>query len=117
MRHMKWVLGAICSTALLVGASAQPAAAQNYERVTKLTFSAPVELPGKTLPAGTYTFRLVDSDSDRHVVNVFDANDEKHIHTVHAMTARRSDPSEVTVVTFRETAIDAPDRVAAGAGG
>lgn len=108
MRHVKSILGVLCSMVLLTAVTAEPAAAQTYERVTRLTFSAPVELPGMILPAGTYTFRLVDSDSTRHVVNVFDADDEKHIHTVFAMPARRVDISDETVVTFRETALAAP---------
>ena len=108
MRRIKATLGVLCATAMLTAVTAEPAAAQTFDRVTKLTFSAPVELPGMVLPAGTYTFRLVDSKSDRHVVNVYDADDEKHIHTVYAIPVRRSETSEVTVVTFRETALDAP---------
>ena len=108
MRHVKSMLGVLCAMVMLTAVTAEPAAAQTYERVTKLTFSAPVELPGMILPAGTYTFRLVDSDSTRHVVNVYDADDEKHIHTVFAMPARRVDISDETVITFKETALAAP---------
>jgi hypothetical protein len=108
MRIFKTILGVIGSAALLTAATAEPAAAQTFDRVTKLTFTAPVELPGMTLPAGTYTFRLVDSESDRHVVHVLDADDKNHITTLHAMPTSRSEASEVTVVTFRETAADAP---------
>src|SRR5262245_47283560 len=34
-----------------------------------LTFNTPVALPGVTLPAGTYTFRM-PSDADRNVVQI-----------------------------------------------
>lgn len=108
MRRIKATLGVLCATAMLTAVTAVPAAAQTFDRVTKLTFTAPVELPGMTLPAGTYTFRLVDSESDRHVVHVLDANETNHITTLHAMPTSRSEASEVTVVTFRETAADAP---------
>lgn len=108
MSRIKATLGVLCATAMLTALTAVPATGQTFDRVTKITFSTPVELPGMTLPAGTYTFRLVDSESDRHVVQVLDANDEKHITTLHAMPTRRSETSDETVVTFRETVAGAP---------
>jgi len=41
-----------------------------------LTFNTPVALPGVTLPAGTYTFRL-PSDSDKNVVQVLNRAETK----------------------------------------
>lgn len=108
MRQVKSILGAICSAAMLMAATAEPVAAQNFNRHTVVTFNAPVELPGMTLPAGTYTFRLSDSTSDRHVVHVLDAKAEKHIATLFAMPATRSAISDETVVTFRETVANRP---------
>lgn len=107
MRQMKSLLGIMCSAALLVTAAAVPASAQTYERVTKLTFDAPVELPTMVLPAGTYQFRLSDPDSDRHVIEVLDENGATLVTRLHAMPTSRSETSEVTVVTFRETAANA----------
>ena len=104
MRFLKTTFAVLCSTALLTAATAEPVSAQNFNRTTKLTFSAPVELPNMTLPAGTSTFRLSDSKSDRHVVQVLDADGEKLVTTLLAMPAHRSEASEETVVTFRETA-------------
>lgn len=105
MRQLKVTLGVVCATALLTVA-AVPAAAQvdTFNRTTKITFSAPVELPTMTLPAGTYTFRLTDSTSDRHVVQVLDADASKVITVVRAMPARRAELTDEQVVTFRETA-------------
>lgn len=79
--------------------------AQDFNPLEKtyLTFSAPVELPGMTLPAGTYTFKLADTPS-RNVVQVL-SQDEKKIHGQFLFVqAQRRDPSADTVVTFRETA-------------
>jgi len=36
-----------------------------------VTFSGPVEIPGKALPAGTYVFKLLDSQGNRNIVQVF----------------------------------------------
>lgn len=109
MRQFKATLGVVCATALLTIA-AVPAAAQvdTFNRTTKITFSAPVELPTMTLPAGTYTFRLTDSTSDRHVVQVFDENGAKLITMLHAMPARRAQLTDEHVITFRETVAGTP---------
>lgn len=60
---MKKMLIVSASLALLVIGLARPAAASDYWRtvsdVTYLTFSAPVQVPGAVLPAGTYVFRRI----------------------------------------------------------
>jgi len=86
--------------ALTINVSAQDF---NPLEKTYLTFSAPVELPGMNLPAGTYTFKLADTPS-RNVVQVL-SQDEKKIHGQFLFVqAQRRDASGDTVVTFRETA-------------
>jgi hypothetical protein len=79
--------------------------AQDFNPLEKtyLTFSAPVELPGMTLPAGTYTFKLADTPS-RNVVQVM-SQDEQKIHGQFLFVqAQRRDATGETVVTFKETA-------------
>jgi len=62
---------ALC-IATLVAALGSPAKADESNKLTYFTFSAPVELPGnKVLPAGTYAFKLLDSVGDRNVVQIF----------------------------------------------
>ena len=70
---------------------------------TFLTFSGAVEMPGVTLPAGTYVFKLADTPS-RNVVEVWD-RDEKHMvgHWLFVQ-ATRPDVSQETVIMFKETA-------------
>ena len=50
---------------------AQPAKADEWNKKIDFQFSAPVEIPGKVLPAGKYVFQLADSESDRYVVQIF----------------------------------------------
>src|ERR1700730_3742746 len=57
---------------------APPASADQSDKKTVFTFSAPVEIPGKVLPAGTYVFKLLDSTSNRDIVQVWD-KDEQHL--------------------------------------
>ena len=80
------------------------AGAQDFNTLEKtfLTFSNAVELPGMTLPAGTYTFKLADTPG-RNVVQVL-SQDEKEIHGQFLfLQAQRPEVSGDTVVTFRET--------------
>jgi len=88
----------------LVAVFAGTTAAQTDTRDrTFLTFSGAVEMPGVTLPAGTYVFKLADTPS-RNVVEVWD-REEKHMvgHWLFVQ-AERPDVSQDTVVMFKETA-------------
>jgi len=79
--------------------------AQDFNPLEKtyLTFSGPVELPGMTLPAGTYTFKLADTPS-RNVVQVM-SRDEKTIHGQFLfLQAKRAEATGEPVVMFRENA-------------
>jgi hypothetical protein len=103
MKRVKLIATA-CALAML-GVLTLNVTAQDFntnER-TYLTFSSAVELPGVTLQPGTYLFRLADSQSNRHIVQVF-SQDEKQIHaTILAVPAERLEVTGETVVTFRET--------------
>ena len=50
-----------CAAAFLA-LSAQGVRADDYNKLTYFTFSAPVQVPGVTLPAGKYTFKLADPE-------------------------------------------------------
>lgn len=73
-----------------------------WNEKTTLTFSAPVEIPGQTLPAGTYVFRLVDSSSNRHIVQVYDKDQKHHYGMFLAIPDYRVMPSSETIITFHE---------------
>ena len=97
---------AVACTALLLGAASAPA--QTSDRTTFVTFSGPVTIPGMTLPAGTYTFRLADSPADRHIVQIFDKEQSKIFATLLAVPAERNQAEGEPVITFRETPADRP---------
>ena len=88
---------------VLLVALAVPAAAQqtNVQEKTFLTFSNSVELPGVTLPAGTYVFRLADTPG-RNVVQVLDRSEGEVLGQWLFVQASRVEPTGETVVTFRE---------------
>src|SRR5262245_21597084 len=90
-------LAAACTIAVLGFATIYAAAQDNFNRRTFITFSNAVELPGVTLQAGTYLFRLADSQSDRHIVQVW-SQDEKQIYaSILAVAAERLEPTDETV--------------------
>lgn len=87
------------------------ATAQLRDQRTYFTFSQPVELPGTTLPAGTYLFRLVDSESNRHVVRIMSEDGTEVETTLMAIPARRMTPSDEPEVRFMETPASEPSAI------
>jgi hypothetical protein len=107
---MKNVKAVFCLLAVtLLGATVLPSArADEWNKKTVVTFSQAVEVPGKILPAGTYTFQLLDSPSDRHIVQIFNADGTQIIATILAINDYRLKPTGETVMKFSETPGDAP---------
>jgi len=101
MRSTKSITGAFA--ALVLSATLATAQAPNTNNMTIVTFSAPVSLPGVTLPAGSYLFRLADSQVNRNIVQVFDKDRSKIYATILAIPAERNEPADETVITFAES--------------
>jgi len=99
-----------CCVALV---AALPLIAGQWDKATKVTFSAPVELPTIVLPAGTYVFKLADVPGDRHVVEVFNA-EETHIYaTILAIPNARMTATADTVLRFEERPKNTPEAIRA----
>jgi hypothetical protein len=96
------------SVAVLGAVSASSARADEWNKLTYLTFSQDVAIPGKVLPAGTYTFRLVDSMSERHIVQIFNQTGTQLIATLLTVADQRLSPADDTVIMFGEAAGNAP---------
>jgi hypothetical protein len=89
----------------------QRAMADEWDQRTIVTFSQPVEIPGQVLPAGTYVFKLADSQSDRDIVQVF-SSDEKHLFgTFLTIPDERLRPASKTIITFDERPPGSPEAV------
>ena len=89
------------------------ATADESDQKTIFTFSGPVEIPGQVLSAGTYVFKLVDSSSDRNIVQVF-SKDEKHLYgTFISIPDQRLRPAGKAIITFDERAAGSPEAVRA----
>jgi hypothetical protein len=110
---------AVCSVALVSLVLSPAAKADDWNRKTVITFSGPVEIPGVhlkgwgVLPAGTYVFKIVDSQSDRHIVQIF-SKDEKTVYaTILAIPNYRLKATSKTVITFRERPAGEPEALRA----
>jgi hypothetical protein len=112
MRFFRAVLVGL-ALSLLVGLFLNPVRADQWNKKTILTFSQPIEVPGKVLPAGTYTFKLLDSMSYRHIVQIWNEDGSQLITTILAIPNYRLEPTEDTVIKFRERPGDSPEALRA----
>jgi len=95
------------------------AKADEWNQKTVVTFSGPVEIPGVhvagwgVLPAGTYVFKLLDSQSDRHIVQIFNKDETTIYATILAIPNYRLTPTDKTVITFSERPAGQPEALRA----
>ena len=93
----------VLAAATLV-ASLSVVRADTWDKKTIVSFSQPVEVPGAILQPGKYVMKLVDSQSDRHVVQ-FTNERQNHVYaTTIAVPAYRTQVTGSTVITFYEAA-------------
>jgi hypothetical protein len=97
----------------LVCVTAGNASASTFDKRTLFTFGQPVALPGVTLPAGTYVFRLADPVTSRKVIQVTDEQGTMSYALLNTTEARRAEPTMEPEVRFIETPAGAPAPVSA----
>jgi hypothetical protein len=107
------VLRVLCCALAFAAIVAPSARADEHDKLTYFTFSGPVQIPGHTLPAGTYMFKLAESPSNRHIVQVFNKDGSQLYATILAIPDQRLDPADKPVVMFKETMAGTPSAVRA----
>jgi hypothetical protein len=112
MRFLKAVFVGL-TLSLLVGMFFNSARADQWTKRTTFTFNQPIEIPGKVLPAGTYVFKLFESSSYRHIVQVWNEHETELITTVIAIPNYRLKPTGETVIKFGEMPGEAPSTLRA----
>jgi hypothetical protein len=109
----------VCCMALTAVILAPGARADDWNRKTTITFSGPVEIPGVhltgwgVLPAGTYVFKILDSLSDRHIVQIFNQDETMIYATILAIPNYRLKATDKTVMTFSERPAGEPEALRA----
>jgi hypothetical protein len=96
---------------LLLSGAATNAKADEWNKKTFITTSQAIEVPGAVLPPGKYVFKLLDSPSDRHIVQVLNARESKIFSTSLTIPRQRMDPTDRTVLTFFEVKAGQPEPV------
>src|SRR5262249_46901190 len=87
--------------------------ADEWNKKTIVTVDQAIQLPNVVLQPGSYVFKLLDSLSDRHIVQVFNKEDNHLITTVLAIPNYRLEPTGKTVFTFWEVPPGEPPAVRA----
>ncbi len=103
----------LCGAAILAACLAPAAHADEWTKLTYFTFSAPVEMPGMVLPAGSYKFELADPDSTRRVVRISEKEGGKIQGIFLSIPDQKLEPSDKPIVMFKETPAGAPEAVKA----
>ena len=99
MKIPKSLAIALCGGLFLLTASIR---ADEWDKKSTITFSGPVKVNETQLPAGTYIFKLMDTN-DRHVVEIFNEDETHLITTVLTTPDFRLEPTDKTVVKFSES--------------
>jgi hypothetical protein len=100
---MKQLLLAVASIGLLGVAIAPSARADEWNKKTILTVNETIQVPNQVLPPGKYVIKLLDSPSNRHVVQIFNGDETHLITTILAIPNYRLQPTGKTVFGFWET--------------
>jgi LPXTG-motif cell wall-anchored protein len=117
---MKHKLRPLTSTALafaglsLIATTFVPAAkADSWDKMTYVTVHERIIAGNKVLEPGTYVWKLLDSQSDRHIVQIFD-KDQRHLEeTILAIPNYRLEPTGDSRFAFWETPAGVPKAVRA----
>ena len=109
------IVGSTIALALVAALTVRSASAQTYPEDKRVffTFTGPVAVPGTTLPAGKYLFRLTTSiaSGERHVVQVLSDNGRTSYAQFFGISAQRTDYAPKPELRFMETAAGMPAAV------
>jgi LPXTG-motif cell wall-anchored protein len=101
------------TVALLTTLISVAAFADDWNKKSIVNFSQTIEVPGKTLPAGTYVFKVANNDANRFLVQVWNKDETELIDTVQAIPNQRLTPTDKVVMTFGEAPPNQPDALRA----
>lgn|SRR5262245_674385 len=94
-----FLIGLIIAFGLLFELTAH---ADVFNEQTTITFSAPVQIPGQVLPAGTYIFQKADPEGDQDLVRILSADLSVVYGTVHTVPVERREATGDTTITLAE---------------
>ena len=110
------LIGAAAMAATLMPVIASAQLVPTEDKRAFFTFSGPVAVPGVTLPAGKYMFRLPTTiaSGQRHVMQVLSSDGKTSYALFFGISANRTDYPTKPEVRFMETAAGVPAAVKTG---
>ena len=100
--RVKMMVGMVCGVALAAGL-AMLARADEWNKRTIFTVNQPIQVSDKLLEPGQYVFKLLDSSSDRHIVQIFNGDQTQLVDTIMAIPNYRLTPTGDSRFAFWET--------------
>ena len=88
-------LGVLIAAALFLELTAH---ADEVNETTTITFSAPVQIPGQVLPAGSYVFEQADPNGDQNLIRISSVDRTRLYATVETVSAYRKEPGDTAIV-------------------
>ncbi len=109
--YRKMFTGMICL--MLLGTLLVPnGRADASDRKTIVTVNQPIQVPGKVLPAGTYVFKLLNSN-DLTLVAIYNADEMHLITTLRGISDSRMQTPDKTILQFEERPSGQPEALKA----
>jgi len=102
MRVTRILITMCCALAIATMLMVTGARADEYTKQTFLTFSGPVQVPGMTLPAGTYMFKLADPEGGRRAIQIWDEKGTKMFTMLLTIPDEQPEAKDEPVVLFSE---------------
>jgi hypothetical protein len=99
-------LAVTLGVALLAAAAVPQLRASEFDKKTIMTFSAPVEISGHALPAGTYVFKTLENN--RNVVMVMNSEENRVYALLQTIPIETSAVPDKVRVEFSERPSNAP---------
>jgi LPXTG-motif cell wall-anchored protein len=94
---------ALSGVALAIGLTAVSAQADQWDKKTTLTIDQPMQVRDTLLQPGQYVFKLLDSSSNRNIVQIYNADQTHLINTVMAVPDYRVQPTGSSRFVMWET--------------
>jgi hypothetical protein len=86
--------------------------ADEMDRKTIVTVNQPIQVPGKVLPAGTYVFKLLDSN-DLTLVAIFNEDGSHLVTTIQGIPSVRTETPEKAILQLEERPSGQPEALKA----
>jgi LPXTG-motif cell wall-anchored protein len=92
-----------CGIAFAAGIGTFQAKADAWDKKTILTVNQTIQVRDTVLEPGQYVLKLYNSNAERHIVQIFNADQSHLINTVMAIPKQRMEPTGDTQFAFWET--------------